>query len=131
MPMTNGVTPAQTLWMRPCRSNSLKISLAMEEAFRTSVLLYYTGITRTSTDILADQQRDTLEMDARVLDSLHRTKELGYRIKDALEEGDLEERFGKWGLALAGKSRGEDAGGWFDTAVGEHTDPKSISHEHT
>jgi DNA polymerase IV len=49
----------------------------------------------------------------------------------ALEESDLEERFGKWGLALAGKSRGEDAGGWFDTAVGEHTDPKSISHEHT
>jgi DNA polymerase-4 len=49
----------------------------------------------------------------------------------ALEENDLEQRFGKWGLALAGKSRGEDAGGWFDTAVGEHTDPKSISHEHT
>jgi len=48
-----------------------------------------------------------------------------------LEEGDLEHRFGKWGLALAGKSRGEDAGGWFDNAVGEDTDPKSISHEHT
>jgi DNA polymerase IV len=48
-----------------------------------------------------------------------------------LEENDLEQRFGKWGLALAGKSRGEDAGGWFDTDVGEHTDPKSISHEHT
>jgi len=48
-----------------------------------------------------------------------------------LEERDLEQRFGKWGLALAGKSRGEDAGGWFDTAVGEDSDPKSISHEHT
>jgi len=48
-----------------------------------------------------------------------------------LEESDLEQRFGKWGLALAGKSRGEDAGGWFDTEVGEHTDAKSISHEHT
>src|SRR6201993_4090206 len=48
-----------------------------------------------------------------------------------LEASDLEERFGKWGLALAGKSRGEDAGGWFDSAVGEHNDPKSISHEHT
>jgi DNA polymerase IV len=48
-----------------------------------------------------------------------------------LEEDVLEERFGKWGLALAGKSRGEDAGGWFDTDVGEEKDPKSISHEHT
>jgi DNA polymerase-4 len=48
-----------------------------------------------------------------------------------LEERDLEHRFGKWGLALAGKSRGEDAGGWFDSEVGESVDPKSISHEHT
>ena len=48
-----------------------------------------------------------------------------------LEEAVLEERFGKWGLALAGKARGEDAGGWFDSDVGEDSDPKSISHEHT
>jgi len=48
-----------------------------------------------------------------------------------LQESDLEQRFGKWGLALAGKARGEDAGGWFDTEVGADTDAKSISHEHT
>jgi DNA polymerase-4 len=48
-----------------------------------------------------------------------------------LGDRDLEHRFGKWGLALAGKSRGEDAGGWFDNAVGENVDAKSISHEHT
>jgi len=48
-----------------------------------------------------------------------------------LEDRDLENRFGKWGLALAGKSRGEDSGGWFDNEVGESVDPKSISHEHT
>jgi DNA polymerase-4 len=48
-----------------------------------------------------------------------------------LEDWDLEQRFGKWGLALAGKARGEDAGGWFDNEVGESVDPKSISHEHT
>jgi len=48
-----------------------------------------------------------------------------------LEESELEGRFGKWGLALAGKARGEDAGGWFDSEVGEHEEAKSISHEHT
>ena len=37
----------------------------------------------------------------------------------------------KWGLALAGKARGEDAGGWFDTEVGADVGAKSISHEHT
>jgi DNA polymerase IV len=49
----------------------------------------------------------------------------------ALEDSVLEERFGKWGLALAGKAQGHDAGGWFDNDVGADTDPKSISHEHT
>jgi DNA polymerase-4 len=48
-----------------------------------------------------------------------------------LEESELENRFGKWGLALAGKARGEDAGGWFDSEVGADTEAKSISHEHT
>jgi DNA polymerase-4 len=48
-----------------------------------------------------------------------------------LEESELSQRFGKWGLALAGKARGEDAGGWFDSEVGADLDAKSISHEHT
>jgi DNA polymerase-4 len=48
-----------------------------------------------------------------------------------LEDSELESRFGKWGLALAGKARGEDAGGWFDSEVGANVDAKSISHEHT
>src|ERR1700733_5615866 len=41
-----------------------------------------------------------------------------------LSDGDLEARFGKWRLALAGKSQGLDAGGWFEKAVGEREDPK-------
>ncbi len=48
-----------------------------------------------------------------------------------LDEGFLEQRFGKWGMALAGKSRGLDAGGWYDTEIGAEEGPKSISHEHT
>jgi DNA polymerase-4 len=63
--------------------------------------------------------------------SLH---EIGiHRVGDLskLDEAFLMTRFGKWGLALAGKSRGEDSGGWFDAEVGENEDPKSISHEHT
>ena len=49
----------------------------------------------------------------------------------ALDESYLREQFGQWGLALAGKSRGLDAGGWFDGEVGEDSNPKSISHETT
>jgi DNA polymerase IV len=60
--------------------------------------------------------------------------ELGvYLVSDLerLDENELQKNFGKWGLALAGKARGEDAGGWFEAAVGEDTAAKSISHEHT
>jgi DNA polymerase-4 len=63
-----------------------------------------------------------------------RLHELGIRrIGDLaqLQESFLEERFGQWGLALAGKARGQDAGGWFDAEVGENEGPKSISHETT
>jgi DNA polymerase-4 len=48
-----------------------------------------------------------------------------------VDESVLERRFGKWGLALAGKARGADAGGWFDEELGSPDDPKSVSHEHT
>ena len=60
--------------------------------------------------------------------------DLGIRHVSDLQKLDadfLEEKFGAWGLALAGKSRGEDAGGWFDAEVGGDEDPKSVSHEHT
>jgi DNA polymerase-4 len=63
-----------------------------------------------------------------------RLKDLGIRrVGDlaGLDERFLEERFGQWGLALAGKARGLDAGAWFDGEVGERGDPKSVSHEHT
>jgi DNA polymerase IV len=63
-----------------------------------------------------------------------RLQALGIRkVRDLapLEEAFLERQFGKWGLALAGKARGLDAGGWFDTEIGEEAGPKSISHEHT
>jgi DNA polymerase-4 len=48
-----------------------------------------------------------------------------------VEEQVLEDNFGKWGAALAGKARGEDAGAWFEGEVGEESEAKSISHEHT
>lgn len=48
-----------------------------------------------------------------------------------LDADFLLRRFGQWGLALAGKARGADSGGWFDHAVGDTDEVKSISHEHT
>jgi len=63
-----------------------------------------------------------------------RLNELGvFKIADLenLDESLLEDNFGKWGPALLGKARGEDAGAWFAGEVGEDWQAKSISHEHT
>ena len=43
----------------------------------------------------------------------------------------LESQLGEWGRALAEKAHGLDAGGWYDSDIGEDVGPKSISHEHT
>lgn len=72
----------------------LDISMTTVEEFRNSILLFYTGVTRSSGDILQSQKQDTQSGKSTVVDSLHRTKELGYRIKEALEKGDVE-GFGK------------------------------------
>jgi D-glycero-alpha-D-manno-heptose-7-phosphate kinase len=68
----------------------LKVSLTTIEEFRSNVLIFYTGILRSSSDILRAQQVDTNKNETTVVDSLHRTKELGYRIKEALQDGDLD-----------------------------------------
>ncbi len=49
----------------------------------------------------------------------------------ARDERWLEQNFGALGVALSGKSRGLDAGAWFDSDIGEDEGPRSISHEHT
>lgn len=48
-----------------------------------------------------------------------------------MPEAQLRAELGEWGLSLAGKAQGLDAGGWFRGEIGDDDDPKSISHEHT
>jgi D-glycero-alpha-D-manno-heptose-7-phosphate kinase len=73
---------------------ALDISITAVEEFRNSVLVFYTGLTRSSSEILEAQKSDTERRDPAVVESLHRTKELGYEVKEALEKGDIE-RFGR------------------------------------
>src|SRR5499427_1315592 len=46
----------------------------------------------------------------------------------ARDERWLQSNFGALGMALAGKSRGLDAGAWFGADIGEEEGPRSISH---
>ena len=61
-------------------------------------------------------------------------QEMGIQLVGDLAKWDVEkvrEELGEWAATLAEKARGTDAGGWYDTAIGENSDTKSISHEHT
>ena len=74
--------------------STLKLSTHVSEELGNSILLFFTGIERESFDILSQQESDTRRGDARVVESLHEVKRLGYEIKSALEQGELE-RFGE------------------------------------
>lgn len=68
----------------------LDISLTTTEELNSRVLLFFTGITRSAGKILDLQKQDTSDGNQTVIDSLHITKEIGYRIKETLEKGDLD-----------------------------------------
>jgi len=68
----------------------LEFPVSTLEELSANVLLFYTGMNRSSTEILGQQCQHCENGNSTVLDSLHRTKELGYRIKEALAGGDLE-----------------------------------------
>lgn len=54
-----------------------------------NMLVFYTGSERSSLDILAEQSRGAATSRENVVESLHAIKELGYRIKQQIERGDL------------------------------------------
>jgi D-glycero-alpha-D-manno-heptose-7-phosphate kinase len=62
--------------------------------------IYYTGAHREAREVLAEQNAAMLKKDSadhsRVSDSLHRIKDLGYRILDAIETNN----FDRWGELL-------------------------------
>ncbi len=62
--------------------------------------IYYTGAQREARDVLSDQNKAMQKKDsvdhARVADSLHRIKDLGYRILEAIESSNYD----RWGQLL-------------------------------
>lgn len=76
------------------RTSPLTLSVTDTEELQRRTLLFFTGLQRSSREILQQQKDDTLRADPAVVDSLHHTKELGYRIKESLERGDLD-KFGQ------------------------------------
>ena len=53
-----------------------------------NLLLFFTGYSRSASEILKDQKTRSEQADAAMIENLHRTKELGHRSLACLEAGD-------------------------------------------
>ena len=69
--------------------NAYPLPIKMDTLFELedNLLLFFTGFSRKAGDILEDQDKRTQQDDSEMLENMHHTKDLGMRIKKALEEG--------------------------------------------
>lgn len=101
----------------------LPITRESADELRASLLLFYTGIRRDSYDILSEQARGAKEGKEDVVGSMHRIKEIGLQIKEALTLGDLR-RFGAlldehWRTKkrISSRMSGDGIDRWYDLAL--------------
>jgi D-glycero-alpha-D-manno-heptose-7-phosphate kinase len=68
----------------------LELDPAVLRRMRDQLLLFFTGEARSASKILADQDTRSKTGEQAMIENLHRTKELGRRIHELLDRGDLE-----------------------------------------
>lgn len=73
------------------RVTPLKMSGSTVRNLERRIMLFYTGATRQAREILAEQREKSEQRSGRTLDALHRIKALGWQIKDAIEQGNLDD----------------------------------------
>ncbi len=105
--------------VRPC---SLNLPEGVIQELENNVMIFYTGIKRSASEVLSGQSRAAQEGDPRVVEALHMIKEIGREIKGALERGDLN-RFGwlldqHWRVKknLSDKVSNGEIDAWYETA---------------
>jgi D-glycero-alpha-D-manno-heptose-7-phosphate kinase len=67
----------------------LKLAAETLHNLEDNLILFFTGFTRSASEILKDQDSRSRSKDKEMLDNLHFTKQIGLESKEALERGDL------------------------------------------
>ena len=73
-----------------------KVSDSTLDDLQRNLLVFYTGTERSSLDILTEQSRSAEAGQTEVIQSLHAIREMGHRIREMIERGNLTD----FGLAL-------------------------------
>jgi D-glycero-alpha-D-manno-heptose-7-phosphate kinase len=69
--------------------NPLRIRQWMKDELEESIVLFFTGISRESANIIKNQIASTKENNNSNLDGMHMLKEAAYKMKEAILKGDL------------------------------------------
>lgn len=72
------------------KAKPLKISDETLYSLEDNLLLFFTGYSRSASEVLKEQDNKTKKNDSSMIDNLHYVKELGYKSQAAFESGDLE-----------------------------------------
>lgn len=101
----------------------LKISRETFHKLEDNLLLFFTGFSRSASEILKDQHIKSQKNDVDMLNNLHFVKEIGYLSKDALESGNTD-KFGElmhqhWEQKKkrSGGMSNQDIDTWYETAL--------------
>lgn len=79
-----GITEFNFLKDGSVTSAPLNLSVQTVHDLEDNLLLFFTGISRSAGSILSDQVEKSKIKDSKMVENLHFTKDLGYRIKEAL-----------------------------------------------
>jgi D-glycero-alpha-D-manno-heptose-7-phosphate kinase len=71
-------------------SEPLAISTGTLHNLEDNLLLFFTGISRSASSILSDQDKKSKANNMEMINNLHFTKELGFKSRDALLAGDTQ-----------------------------------------
>ncbi|GAB7066154.1 D-alpha-D-heptose-7-phosphate kinase HddA [Mycolicibacterium hodleri] len=69
--------------------NPLRISRQVIAELEVSLLLYFGGVSRLSSEVIAEQQRNVIERDSDALDATHSIRAEALEMKDLLVVGDI------------------------------------------
>ncbi len=61
------------------------------DSLESNLLMFYTGIQRSASDVLSEQNKATMQDSAQVLESMHSIKEIGKKIHLAISSGEIDE----------------------------------------
>jgi len=70
--------------------NPLRVKDWVVSELEASLLLYYTGMSRTSADIIDEQSRNVRDKNSPAVEAMHSVKEEAFRMKECLLRGDFQ-----------------------------------------